>query len=73
MQRAKESQIGFRMDPEFREAIKAEANARFGGNESLLVREATRLYLQLRHELGVQFEPTIALWLRNRDDQDKAA
>lgn len=51
--------IGVRVTPELREQIASEAEKRFGGNESLLMREATVLYIELRRKLGVQFEPTI--------------
>ena len=53
--------IGVRVEPAFRTEIKAEADRRFGGNESLLIREATRVYLRLRRKLGHQYEPTLAL------------
>lgn len=48
-----------RVDDALRMQIRAEADRRFEGNESLVVREAVRLYLRLRHHLGPAFEPTL--------------
>jgi hypothetical protein len=48
-----------RVEPEFRELVRSEAAALFEGNESLLVRDAIRVYLRLRRHLGAAFEPTI--------------
>lgn len=65
-------QIGVRVDPEFRARVRAEAERNFGGNESLVLRKGTDLYLRLREKLGVQFEPMLAIWLGD-DDQNRTA
>lgn len=65
------SMIGVRVEPAFRADIKAEAEARFGGNESLMAREAMKLYISLRRRLGVEFEPTVAGILA--PDRERAA
>ncbi len=57
----RQPQIGVRVEPDFRAEIKASADRHFGGNESLLLREAARVYLAMRRRLGVQYEPTLAL------------
>jgi len=54
-------QIGVRVEPAFREQIREMADRYHGGNESLLLREAGRVYIALRQRLGVQYEPTLAL------------
>jgi hypothetical protein len=56
-------QIGVRMEQSLRDEVAAEAAKRFGGNESQLLREGVVLYLALRRKLGVQFEPTMLMWL----------
>lgn len=48
-----------RVDPLLRERVKTEANRRFEGNESLVVRDAVRTYLRLRDHLGTRFEETL--------------
>ena len=48
-----------RVDDSLREQVRAEAALRFEGNESVLVRDAIRLYLRLRRHLGTAFEPTV--------------
>jgi hypothetical protein len=64
--------IGVRVTPEFRAEIAGEAEKRFGGNESLLMREATALYIRMRHKLGPQFEPTINLLIGESVDEKAA-
>lgn len=64
--------IGVRVPTGLRDRIKAEADRNFGGNESLVIRKGTDLYLRLRSRLGPQFEPTIALWLGD-DAEDRQA
>lgn len=61
--------IGVRVTPEFRELIAEEAERQFGGNESLLMRKATSLYIDLHKKLGVQFQPTIDSLLGDADDE----
>ena len=51
--------IWTRIDPVLAERIKSEADRRFEGNESLVVRDAVRTYLRLRDHLGSQFESTL--------------
>lgn len=65
--------IGVRVEPGFRDEIKAEADKRFGGNESLLMREATRTYLRMRRKLGAQYEPTLLDLLGDEEQQEAAA
>jgi hypothetical protein len=48
-----------RVEPALMEQAQAEADRRFDGNLSLLVRDSVRLYLRLRAKLGTGFEPTI--------------
>jgi hypothetical protein len=48
-----------RVDPELRDRVKAEANQRFEGNTSLVVRDAVRTYLRLRDHLGTRFDAAI--------------
>lgn len=62
---------GIRVDPRFRRRIQTEAARRFGGNEALLMREATRLYLDLRDHLGPRFE--LVIDSLTRDDESDAA
>ena len=59
MAQRKGPNIGVRVEPDLRAEIKAEADKRFGGNESLLMREATRKHLRMRRKLGAQYEPTM--------------
>lgn len=61
--------IGVRVEPALRAEIKAEASHRFDGNESMLMREATVIYIRLRRKLGPQYEPTIALLLGDPIDE----
>lgn len=68
----RDSQIGVRVTPEFRARVRAEAERSFDGNESLVLRKGTDIYLRLRAKLGAQFEPTIALLLGD-DAEDRAA
>lgn len=66
--------IGVRVEPEFRAEIKDAARRFHGGNESLLLRESARLYLDLRRKLGPQFEPFLHIHLGNRNAaSDEAA
>lgn len=69
----RESQIGVRVTPEFRARVRAEAERNFDGNESLVLRKGTDLYLRLKSRLGPQFEPTIALWLGDEAEERQAA
>lgn len=64
-------QIGVRVDPEFRARVRAEADRNFGGNESLVLRKGTDLYLRLKEKWGVQFEAVVAGLLG--DDQGRPA
>ena len=48
-----------RVDPALRDRVKAEADLRFEGNESVVVRVAVVTYLRLREHLGSSFDETI--------------
>lgn len=48
-----------RIEPALRDRVKAEANRRFEGNESLVIRDAIRTYLRLRDHLGTAYEATL--------------
>jgi len=48
-----------RVDPALRERVKAEADQRFEGNESFVVRAAVVTYLRLRDHFGSSFEAEI--------------
>jgi hypothetical protein len=61
-----------RVDPAFRERIKRDADERFGGNESMTVRAALDLYLDLRETHGPRYE-LIVLDLRNADTKEQVA
>ncbi len=65
--------IGVRVEPAFRAEIKAAAIRHHGGNESLLLREAAEVYLELRRKLGVQYEPTMALLIGEREREAVAS
>lgn len=67
----RQPQIGVRVEPEFRAEIKAEAIRRFGGNESLLLRESARVYLRLRRHLGTRYESVLGALIG--DDEEVAA
>ncbi len=56
-----------RVEPEFRQRLKREADARFDGNESMVIRVAARDYLDLRDALGPQYEATLAIFLGKRE------
>ncbi len=66
-------QIGVRVEPRFRAEIKNAAERHHGGNESLLLREAARVYLALRRKLGVQYDPTLALLIGDDASGERAA
>lgn len=62
--------VGFRVEPEFREEIKRVATRHHEGNESFLLREAARLYVDLRRTLGPRFEVALAdLFAATVDEQ----
>jgi hypothetical protein len=48
-----------RVEPELFDRVRAEADLRYEGNQSLLLRNAMRTYLRLREKLGSGFEPTM--------------
>lgn len=58
-----------RVDPAFRERIKRDANERFGGNESMTVRRALELYLDLREMHGPRFELVVAGMLADTEKE----
>jgi len=57
------SRIIFRVDSDLKERIARDAEERFGGNESMTVRAALELYLDLRDVHGPHFD-LIVLGLR---------
>lgn len=64
--------IGVRFPLSVRAEVKAAADRHFEGNESRLVREATRLYLAMRRQFGVQYEPTVSRLLGTSADEQAA-
>lgn len=54
-----------RIEPEFRRRVKAEADRRYQGNESMVVRAALEMYLDLREELGPRFEIVVDAFRQN--------
>ena len=58
-------QVGVRVSDELRALIQAEADTRFGGNESLVLRHATEIYLQLRQRFGPTLDIMLAAWLND--------
>jgi hypothetical protein len=60
-----------RVDGPFRQRIKRDAAANFGGNESMSVRRALELYLDLRELHGPRFELVVARVLA-ADEQEAA-
>jgi hypothetical protein len=48
--------LQIRLDPVFRQRIKAEATQRYSGNESEVIRQALLMYLDLREAHGSRFE-----------------
>lgn len=51
--------VSLYVDADLKSAIAEEAERRFEGNESMLWREAVRLYLDLRQRLGTNFDAAI--------------
>lgn len=68
----RQPQIGVRVEPQFRAELKEVADRYFGGNESLLFREAVKKYIRMRRKLGAQFEPFLATIIGEDDDQEAA-